>query len=834
MSTTPASASTSSAPVFIGNIATGRTLLKDSSGNCFTCHQDADEDGYFEAGAVNVRINVNTFTYPQNTKYADDNYTGQSVEDLARYIEEQMPLNPAGCVDQCAQDIAAYLWSLRGQKVVIGPQQCTSEDPVLYGRRALKFLTSYEYHNSLQALFEQPLPADYSASNKIVGDNTVGGLPNHAHSKIGENRVNSYDSNAADIANWALNTSGALSFECKTATQCTQDFTEKFAYYAFRRPLTVAEKNEYSAIINEATNLEIGLKWAIRSALMSPQFLYREELGRTAAQALIDINKTPERIIYEPAAEPTIITGNSPANSGYTFTGNDLLIMTFTATSPLDYSVSPPIESGLYPAIRITGNGYNSEPVPMNGPGPVTLQFHVSTLTGPVYFLAPQGVGEINGVKYGGNFNMTEFLIAPAKVKEIPETYKQKVTAAEPNSYVLDSFEYASALSYLLTASSPDKALMKAALIGDLENPLNVEKHIDRLMDSSLGRAQVERFAGLWFGTDQVRNVNRFGNDNFTRDVKNAMAQEIRTLFAHAFYDKDVAYRELLEADFTFLNKTLSEFYGITGANSDEFVKVSTAGTPRGGLVASGAFMALNAHDDRTSPIKRAVHLRQDFLCQSIPQPEALDDGDERIAAVDLAKSREQAGDLTTTEFYDIQTNVPGTGCAVCHNAVINPLFAIDDFDNVGLPRSVVDGQIVQTGLGPNGAANVPIQAVNTGGFLFSGHALGAIDTQAADNAKTQGNGIAFSGAKALSKALVHNNLPGVDACLIQKTYRYALGTPITQSDVDTRFEASLNTAEQGQMLCMQDALNRALGSANDPKAMLKALSLSDVVRFRR
>ena len=109
--------------------------------------------------------------------------------------------------------------------------------------------------------------------------------------------------------------------------------------------------------------------------------------------------------------------------------------------------------------------------------------------------------------------------------------------------------------------------------------------------------------------------------------------------------------------------------------------------------------MAYNAHMDYSSPIQRSAHFRQDVLCQSIPLPVNLEDSQEREAAAQLVKSRVDAGDITTADFYDIQTNIPSSSCATCHNAIINPLFGMDDFDHVGRLRPRVNGKVVQDGL---------------------------------------------------------------------------------------------------------------------------------------
>ncbi|MDZ7923139.1 MAG: DUF1592 domain-containing protein [Marinagarivorans sp.] len=831
ISSSSKAASSSSVPVstFDGNPANGKVLIENTSGNCFVCHEDGNHDGFFEAKANSNGIDVNNFEYPSNPTFSSGNYTGTSVEDLARFIDERMP-NAGTCNGQCAEDIAAYLWSLRGKEVVVGPTSCVSPDPVNYGRRSLKFLTSYEYQNSLQALFNKPLPADYSSNSKIASDVTVAGLPNHTYAKINEGRLNSYDSNATDISRWATKTAGALSFSWSETTKAATaaSFLSEFAYPAFRRPLTAEEKNEYTAIITGANSVEAGLQWAIRSALMSPQFLYRSELGLTKTQMLTALNAAPERVVYEPAATPISLGGSgtnikSPADAGYTFTGNDLIVVKLSATPVAN-------TTNVYPGLKLNLAG--TQPLPVNRAGPVTLTFHVKGTTGPVYYIAYDKV--YNTGQYGGDHTIIDVSVAPAKIKDAPNAFKAQVTAADADAYVLDDFEYASALAFALTGSAPDTELLEATYNGDLSTPETLEYQVDRLINSAKGKEQVGRFAGLWFATDGVINVNRFGNDKFTNEVKNSMAQEIREMYKHVFYDESQSYKSLFEADYTMLNKTLSDFYGMPGATGDTFVKVSTAGTKRGGLIASGAFMALYAHDDRTSPIRRAVHVRQDMLCQSIPQPGALNDGDARLAAAAVAQARQEAGDLTTTDFYDIQTNVPGTSCSVCHNAVINPLFAMDDFNNVGLPRDIVNGMVVQKGLGANGKTNVPVKMVNDGGFLYSGDIVGGVDTTIADDAKATGNGIPFKGAKQLSKALVANDLPGVDACLVQKTYRFALGSPIRPSDVDARYEPSLSTKEKGQMLCVKDNLEKALGANSNPKAMLKKLVLSDVLRFRR
>lgn len=251
--------------------------------------------------------------------------------------------------------------------------------------------------------------------------------------------------------------------------------------------------------------------------------------------------------------------------------------------------------------------------------------------------------------------------------------------------------------------------------------------------------------------------------------------------------------------------------------------------------------MTLYAHAGRTSPIKRAVHLRQDLLCQNIPLPTSFVDttGLRDKAAADAQKALE-AGNLSTTQFYDMQTAVPGTPCAQCHNAIINPLFAVDDFDNLGIPRTVTNGKVTQKALDLNGnearTNSVEIDMVNNGGRLFGANGVGTVGFAEVNNEKDTGSlGLLFTGSKDLGKVIVSNSLFGVNACLIQKSFRFATGYALTREFQDDTAEKALTAQQQSQLACVNDSLKTKLsGSNGNPRAMLKELGMSNIIRFRR
>lgn len=748
----------------------------------------------------------------------------------------------SGCDAQCSRDTAAYLWSLKdGQK---GPGavavSCTNPSAIHYGKRVLHVLTSYEYQNSLSQLFSAPLPADYSSPAKAGLDFEVARLPNHSQEALSESRLNAYYDNATEIANWAASTPGALPFSCDDPIQCSTDFITEFAYVAYRRALTDVEQAEIVTIFTGAASVEEGLKWALRTVLMSPNFLYRSELGTKVSDLLANPVVAPGTQ-YDFAGTPTTLsttqlTGYTPVNLNYAWTGNDLIEITLSGVQ----------QDGQW-SILTVGTGYNVgnnviHRVTVNHSTPRTYYFPITTIPNNVPLYIGHDVAAVPGVHNMAPMPVTSLKVGRLGQAEPVQDDVAKLRAADQNAYALDPYEYAAALSFALTGSGPSKALLDAAVAGELVDSASREAHVDALIDSDLGQAQVERLAGKWFRTDGLINVVR-NDPAFTADVRQSMMREIREIYKHVFYNGN--FPSMYEGNFTFLDSTLSAFYGIPGGGSSHgnFRYVDTTSTLRGGVIASGGYMAYNAHMDYSSPIKRSAHFRQDVLCQAIPLPVNLEDSEERAAAAETVKQRVEAGDITTAEYFDLQTNIKGSSCAACHNAIINPLFGIDDFDNVGRLRPRVNGNVVQDGLVfvngvavPQGKSNLPIDFVNKGGYLYAYDVVGTLSGAKADAAKAAGDGLPFKGAKDLGRVIVANDLPGIGACLVEKTTRFALGYTLDKAFLDPVENGfyGISNAQAAEFACVKNELNAAYSASKSPRDVLKAAVMSDAFRFRK
>ena len=79
---------------------------------------------------------------------------------------------------------------------------------------------------------------------------------------------------------------------------------------------------------------------------------------------------------------------------------------------------------------------------------------------------------------------------------------------------------------------------------------------------------------------------------------------------------------DLLERDTTWVNDRLAAHYELPlPGTGDTFVEVDTTAHPRGGLLQSGAFLALTSHPSKTSPTRRGKWLLQQMLCQPPADP---------------------------------------------------------------------------------------------------------------------------------------------------------------------------------------------------------------------
>jgi hypothetical protein len=204
------------------------------------------------------------------------------------------------------------------------------------------------------------------------------------------------------------------------------------------------------------------------------------------------------------------------------------------------------------------------------------------------------------------------------------------------------------------------------------------------------------------------------------------MKEETLALINDVVWDRDADYRDVLDADYTFMNAELAAFYGADIPEGAEgFVKVPVPpDQKRGGFFGHAGFLALFSHTKTTSPTLRGKFVRERMLCQSIPAPpnnvvtEFPPEAEAKTAREKLAAHQKIAS------------------CAGCHIKMDNIGFGLENFDAIGAFRETENGAEI--------------------------------------DAKSDLDGAPFDGAKELGTAL--REAPEVPLCIARNIFRHATG----------------------------------------------------------
>lgn len=304
---------------------------------------------------------------------------------------------------------------------------------------------------------------------------------------------------------------------------------------------------------------------------------------------------------------------------------------------------------------------------------------------------------------------------------------------ASTTSWRYDKYEMASRLSFFLTNSTPDEALLGAAESGQLSAADGIRGQAERLLATTPGRESVGNFVSELFHLSIIagRAKDPVMFPNYTPSLQQAMIREVPAMFQDLVFDQAAPATDFFSTRVTYVNADLAKHYGLdaTGLTADSWVKVTLPATGlRAGYLGTAAFLSQFANQHEGSPTLRGKSIRLTLLCEHIPEPpkdvspvfdEAVGGEVVMTKRDKLAKHREKGGT-----------------CVGCH-ALMDPLgLPLENFDAVGAFRETDQG--------------LPIDA------------SGELD------------GVAFNGPVELGQRLSQSEK--ATACLVRNLYRYATG----------------------------------------------------------
>jgi hypothetical protein len=277
---------------------------------------------------------------------------------------------------------------------------------------------------------------------------------------------------------------------------------------------------------------------------------------------------------------------------------------------------------------------------------------------------------------------LARILVAPAflyRAEPRRAVEGQGSSVGEGGIVPLTDWQLASRLSYFLWSSMPDEPLREAAAAGRLRAPAELERQARRMLRDPKARRLATEFFGQWLGFyrfDQFQGIDTGRFPEFTEKLRAALYEEAVSFFEHLVRE-DRPVDELLFADYTFLNRALTEHYGVAAAaaKGDEFVKVDgLAEQHRGGLLGMGAVLAATSAPRRTSAVKRGDWVLRRIVGTPVPPPPA------NVGSI-------PPDDVLTdgqTVRQRLEAHRKVTSCANCHTR-IDPLgFALEPYDPLG------------------------------------------------------------------------------------------------------------------------------------------------------
>ncbi|MGY8690375.1 MAG: DUF1592 domain-containing protein, partial [Verrucomicrobiales bacterium] len=153
--------------------------------------------------------------------------------------------------------------------------------------------------------------------------------------------------------------------------------------------------------------------------------------------------------------------------------------------------------------------------------------------------------------------------------------YRAEEPVANVKQGPISPWEQATRLSYFLWSSTPDEALREAAAKGDLLDPDKLLSQAQRMLKDPRTRRLAVQFACQWL---HVRDFDQFDEKNerlfpgFAK-LRGSMYEEVIRYFEDLFQN-DGSVLSILDADHSFVDTGLAEFYGLPISDSDGWRRV--------------------------------------------------------------------------------------------------------------------------------------------------------------------------------------------------------------------------------------------------------------------
>ena len=242
----------------------------------------------------------------------------------------------------------------------------------------------------------------------------------------------------------------------------------------------------------------------------------------------------------------------------------------------------------------------------------------------------------------------------------------------------LDDHSLASRLSYFLWRSMPDDELLDLAEEGILKEKQVLNEQVKRMLKDSKSQRFIKDFVGQAYRLKELKATSPDKGLYPEYDDRLGQAMQMETeLFLAELVSENLSLENLIDSDFTFLNRRLADHYQIDEVKGQYMRKVTLPpDSPRGGLLSQAAIHKITANGTTSSPVPRGNFVLTNLLGQPAPPPPP------GVAGLEP----DTRGTTTVREQLSAHRSMPV--CASCHTRIDPPGFALEEFDPVGGHRT--------------------------------------------------------------------------------------------------------------------------------------------------
>jgi hypothetical protein len=274
----------------------------------------------------------------------------------------------------------------------------------------------------------------------------------------------------------------------------------------------------------------------------------------------------------------------------------------------------------------------------------------------------------------------------------------------------LDDTALAMRLSLFLWNSTPDAALRARAAKGDLSKPAVLRAETERMLADPRSQRFQQAFLDYWVDLRKIEDSTAsttLYNDYYLDDSLTEAALLETQLTFDEMVRRNLPARNIVDADFTYVNERLAQHYGIPGVKGVAMRRITLPPeSPRGGFLTQASVLKITANGTTTSPVLRGKWILERILGIDIPPPPP-------VAAVEP----DIRGAVTLRQQLDKHRN--DASCASCHAKMDPPGFALESFDVMGGWRDQYRGLDEK---------KTSIKGIGKNGHAFEFHLAAAVD----------------------------------------------------------------------------------------------------------